>query len=132
MLKIKDIYVFQGLTKDFIDMVIDNSRRIEIKSWEYILKQWEKSNDEAYFIQDWEVDVEINWKVVNKIEEWNIFWEIALITNEPRTASVRANTDLILLKINKELLFNIIKNFINWKEIQKVIVERIKDNLWNK
>lgn len=73
MLKIKDIYVFQGLTKEFIDMVIDNSRRIEIKSWEYILKQWEKSNDEAYFIQAWEVDVEINWKVVNKIEEWNIF-----------------------------------------------------------
>jgi CRP-like cAMP-binding protein len=36
-----------------------------------------------------------------------------LITNEKRTASVKAETDLVLLKINKELLHRIIKEFKN-------------------
>ncbi|MDR0772376.1 MAG: cyclic nucleotide-binding domain-containing protein [Candidatus Peribacteria bacterium] len=42
-----------------------------------------------------------------------MFGEIALITNEKRTASVKAETDLVLLKINKELLHRIIKEFKN-------------------
>ena len=129
MIKLKDIYLFQWIDKKFIDMIIDNSRRIEINSWEYILKQWDLPNSEAYIIQEWEVLVEINWKIVNSIQEWNIFWEIALITDEPRTASIRAQWNVILLKITKDLLHNIIKNFANWKEIQKIFFERIKDNL---
>ena len=131
MIKLKDIYLFQWIDKKFIDMIIDNSRRVEISSWDYILRQWDESNEEAYIIQEWEVVVEINWKIVNTIQEWNIFWEIALITDEPRTASIKASWDIILLKINKELLQNIIKKFENWKEIQKVLYERIMMNLKN-
>lgn len=129
MIKLKDIYLFQWIDKKFIDMIIDNSRRVEISSWDYILRQWDESNEEAYIIQEWEVVVEINWKIVNTIQEWNIFWEIALITDEPRTASIKAQNDLILLKISKDLLHNIIKNFTNWSEIQKVFFERIKENI---
>ncbi len=131
MIKLKDIYLFQWISKEFIDMIVDNSRRLEIKDWEYILKQGDKSNDEAYIIQSGKVIVEIDWKIVNTITEWNIFWEIALITDEPRTASIKASWDIILLKINKELLQNIIKKFENWKEIQKVLYERIMMNLKN-
>lgn len=100
MIKLKDIYLFQWISKEFIDMIVDNSRRLEIKDWEYILKQGDKSNDEAYIIQSGKVIVEIDWKIVNTITEWNIFWEIALITDEPRTASIKASWDIILLKIN--------------------------------
>jgi CRP-like cAMP-binding protein len=131
MIKLKDIYLFQWLNKQFLDLIVDNSRRVNVNTGEYVVKQWDKSNNEAYIILEWEVIVEINWKIVNTISEWNIFWEIALITDESRTASIKASKDLILLKINKELLHNIIKNFTNWKEIQKIIFERIQENIKN-
>jgi CRP-like cAMP-binding protein len=38
---------------------------------------------------------------------------MALITDEVRTASIIANTDVILLQIDKELLHTIIKKFKN-------------------
>ena len=55
---------------------------------------------------------------------------IYLITNEPRTASIVAKTKLVTLKINKELLDMIIKNFENWEEIKEVIMKRIMENMW--
>jgi hypothetical protein len=33
------------------------------------------------------------------------------------------------LKINKELLHKIIKEFKNWKQIQEEIIKRIQENL---
>jgi CRP-like cAMP-binding protein len=38
---------------------------------------------------------------------------MALITDEPRTATIVADTDVILLQIDKELLHTIIKKFKN-------------------
>jgi len=131
-LKLKDIYLFQWIDIELINKIIDNSRRINIKKWDYIIHQWESSNNEAYIIQKWKASVEIDSKEVNTINPWEIFWEIALITDENRTASIKALEDLILLKINKELLHTIIKEFKNWKDIQKTVYERIMQNLKNK
>jgi hypothetical protein len=41
---------------------------------------------------------------------------------------VKSETDLVLLKINKDLLQKIIKEFKNWKEIQKELIKRIQEN----
>jgi hypothetical protein len=41
---------------------------------------------------------------------------------------VKAETDLVLLKINKELLHRIIKEFKNWKKIKEEIIKRIQEN----
>jgi hypothetical protein len=54
---------------------------------------------------------------------------MALVTNEPRTATIKAKTDLILLKINQELLHKILRDFPNGKEIQKTMMNRILENL---
>lgn len=127
-IKLKDIYLFEWIDSDFINLIVDNSRRLEINSWEYIIRQWENSDDSAYIIQDWNAIVEIDWKEVKELTEWNIFWEIALITDEPRTASIKAKSSVVLLKINKELLHKIMKEFKNWREIQKIVFERIMEN----
>lgn len=127
-IKLRDIYLFEWIDKDLIHFIVDNSRRVEYVVWDYIIHQWEKSDNVAYIIQEWKAEVEIDWKIINSLWEWDVFWEIALITNEERTASVRAVTDLVLLKINKDLLHKIIKEFKNWKEIQAEIIKRIKEN----
>lgn len=128
MKKLKDTYLFEWINEELIFFVIDNSRRVEYIAWDYILHQWEETDNNAYIIQSWIAKVEINSEEVAVLKEWSIFWEIALITNENRTASVRAETDLILLKINKDLLQRMIKEFKNWKEIQTEIIKRIQEN----
>lgn len=129
MIKLKDIYIFQWISEDFVNLVIDNSRRMEVKEGEIIIKQWDFSNLEAYIIQDWEAKVVIYDKVIKTLLPGEIFWEMALVTNEPRTATIKAKTDLILLKINQELLHKILRDFPNGKEIQKTMMNRILENL---
>ncbi len=130
-MKLKDIYIFQDLNEEQINSIIDNSRSIEYNPWDFIIKQGEESDNNAYIIKSWIASVIINDRVLKTIKQGDIFWEIALITNEPRTASIKAMTKLKLLKINKDLLFKIIKEFPNWKEIQKILIKRITENTKN-
>ena len=132
IIKLKDTYLFQGISEDLVFFIVDNSRRVEYIEWDYVLHQWQESDNNAYIIQSWIAKIEIDWEEVATLKEWDIFWEIALITNENRTASVRAQSDLVLLKINKDLLQRMIKEFKNWKEIQAEIIKRIRDNHENK
>lgn len=125
---LKNNKIFEWIDWAFINLLIDNSKRIEAKEWEYIITQWSKDYDSAYIIQLWEVSVIMNWKKIKTLWEWDIFWEISLITKEPRTASIITTTNSILLKINKKILNKIIKELKNWKEIQKNIFNRIMEN----
>lgn len=125
---LKNNKLFEWIDWTFLNLLVDNSKRLKINSWEYVIRQNEENNHFAYFIQKWDVDIEIDWKFIKTIWEWELFWEIALITNEKRTASVKAKTDLILLQINKVILKKMIKELPNWKETQKTIFNRIMEN----
>ena len=127
-LKLKDNKIFEWISGSFLNLIVDNSKRVNVSNQEIIITQWDTSDNHAYVIQKWEVSVIIDNKEVKKLWEWDIFWEIALITNEPRTATIKANDDCILLQINKIILEKVIKELKNWKEIQKVIFERIMEN----
>ena len=128
-IKLKDIKLFEWIDIEYSNMIIDNSRRVEKKLWDIIIFQWEKSTGFAYIIQEWSVVIEIDGKVVNKLDEWNLFWEMALITDEARTASVISETDTTLLQIDKILLHTIIKKFKNWKDVQDSFMKRILENI---
>jgi len=128
-IKLKDLKIFEWVDISAINMIIDNARREEHNSWDIIITAWDNSDWNTYIIQEGEVWVFMDKKEISSITEGAIFGEIALITNEPRTATVIAKTDLITLRINKELLDMIIKNFENWDDIKKIIMGRILENL---
>lgn len=129
MIALKDIYLFKDVSWDFISMIIDNSRRFEVEAGAVIIQEGAPSNEEAYIIQEGLAHVSIQNELVKELEAPDIFGEIALVTDEPRTATVEAKTDMILLKINKELLHKILKEFPNGNHIQDVMRERIMENL---
>lgn len=122
--KIRNLYIFEWFEEEFLNKILDKSKIENFSKWEYIIKEWEISKS-AYVIVNWIVSVEKKSKVVNTIFEWDIFWEISLVTNEKRTASVKAETDLKLLILEKEVLFEILRNVPNWEIIQKTILNRI-------
>ena len=126
--KIKSLYIFDWVDKKFIDDIVKHSKIETFNKWDYVLKQWDENNGKAYIIIDWIVTV-IKWnEEVNTTFEWDIFWEIALVVNEKRTASIRAESELKTLTIEKDTLVRLIKDNENWKNIQNTMINRIMMN----
>lgn len=129
MQNIYSLKIFNWLNKGTIDFILKNSKIEKFSSWEIILLQWENSNWKWYIIKSWEVEVEIWWKNITILWVWEIFWEIALLNEEERTATVKANTNVELIVLTQENLFEIINS---WNEtINKDIMKRIEENLNN-
>ncbi len=128
---LEKLYLFEWFEKDFLKEIETNSKICDYKSWEIIINQWENPCD-AYIISSGIVGVIKDEKMINTIFEWDIFWEISLVTNEPRTATIIAQTDVKLLSFNKETLVKIIKNHKNWEIIKSTILNRIIQNINNK
>ena len=96
-------------------------------TWEIIIVEWSDNNKEWYIIKSWKVKVSIWWKKIAELNSWNIVWEIALLNEEQRTATVEAlePTEVIVLTLNN--LIEMINNDDN--SINKEIIRRIEENL---
>lgn len=127
MTNLKDLYIFEWFQSDFLQKIISTSKKEKFKSWEAIFKEWDIATN-AYILIKWIVSVIIKTETVNTIFEWDIFWEIWLITDEPRTATVKAETDIETLVINRETLHEILKRTPDWDYIKATILNRIIQN----
>lgn len=124
---INKLYIFEWFKKDFLEKVLSNSKIKYFSAWDIVIKIWDEAL-EAYVIINWIVSVNIDNQNINTIFAWDIFWEIALITNEKRTATIIAETALKLLVINKDILIKIINNYPEWEIIKTTILNRIIQN----
>ena len=75
---------------------------------EYIFKQGEKGK-KAYLLLDGRVAIEVNSKKVAEISEMEIFGEISLLLDKPRTASIKALKPSIVLPIDQKILEELLK-----------------------
>ena len=83
-------------------IMVDNLKQKFLPD-EYIFKQGEKGN-KAYLLLDGRVAIEVNSKKVAEISEMEIFGEMSLLLNKPRTASIKALKPSIVLPIDKKIL----------------------------
>jgi len=96
------------------------------EKWRQIISQWDSSNGKWYIIKNWEVSVLLNNIEIAVLKSWDIFWEIAVLSEEERTASVVANTDIECYIITQEDIIFIAENYSNM--INKEIIDRIEMN----
>lgn len=130
MQNIYDLEIFSWIKKDIIDEILRGSK-IEIFSfWEYVILQWDESNWKWYIIKSWEVLVEINNQEIKKLSIWEIFWEIALLNEEQRVASIKVISEKAeFLILSQDDLIEMVNN---WSElINKNIMQRLEENLKN-
>jgi CRP-like cAMP-binding protein len=73
------------------------------------------------------VDIIIDENYRTSLNEWDIFGEIALLNEEQRTATVQAKTNLEVIILTQEHLFELINNG-NYS-INADIMNRIEENL---
>lgn len=129
---IENIYsleIFKWIDKNTIDNIVNNCPIKKYKKWELILIEWEISNWEWYIIKSWKIEISINWKKITELQTGDIFWEIALLNEEQRTATVTAFSDIETIVLSLDNLIEMINNDSN--NINKTIMKRIEENIEN-
>ena len=127
MVQCKDLYIFEWFEESFIEKVVQGSHQQKFSAWEIVIQEWWVSHN-AYILLNGIVSVSIKWKEINTIFSWDIFGEIWLVMDEPRTATVKAETDIETLVINKETLSEILRKIPDWDYIKTTILNRIIQN----
>ncbi len=122
-----NLKIFDWIESQIIDNILATAKVEYFNKGDIIFTEWEASNWKSYIIKSWIVDIKIQWKYVASLWEWEMFWEIALLNEETRTATVIATTDLELIVITLPDLINMINNDDNI--INKQIMKRIEENI---
>ena len=124
---ILNLEIFSWIDKEAIEEIILSIPERDYKAWEIILLENSPSNSEWYIIKSWKVKISIKWQKIAELQAWNIVWEIALLNEETRTATVEAIEDTTMLVLTLDTLIELINN--DWNNINKEIIRRIEENL---
>lgn len=125
---IHSLYIFDGCSKEEVDYFLLMTEIREVDENTVILHEWKKSDGTAYFIEKWSVSVERKGMKKGILKVWGFFWEIALITREPRTATVTALEDCILRVFHRDEFKLLMERSKLWKDALKEIMRRIREN----
>ncbi len=127
MTNLKALYIFEWFDNNFLESCIKSIQKATFKKWDLIIQEWSIS-DNAYILVRWIVSVSMKWKNINTIFEWDIFWEMWLVMNERRTATIQAETDVETLVLTRKELTEIIKRDPDGDYIKNTILNRIIQN----
>lgn len=121
--------IFSWIDKKIVDSIIELSEKRKYKNGEIIISEGEESNSEWYIIKKWNVDISINAKKIAELSSGDIFWEIALLNEDKRNATVKSINDVEVIVLSLESLLKIIDNDSSY--INKLIIDRIEENIEN-
>ena len=124
---IYSLKIFEGFDKEIVDKIVNNCEKREYDKWNIILFEWEESNWEGYIIRKWRVSISIWGKKIVELNPWDIVWEIALLNEEQRSATVKTETEVELIVLRMNDLIEIINNDEN--NLNKTILRRIEENI---
>ena len=124
---ILNLEIFRWIDKSVIEEIILSIPERDYETWEIILLENAPSNSEWYIIKSGRVKISIKWQKIAELSAWNIVWEIALLNEETRTATVEALENTTVLVLTLDVLINMINN--DWNNINKEIIRRIEENL---
>lgn len=124
---IYELQIFKWIEKDTVHDVILRCEERAYWEWKIIISEWEMSNWEWYILKRGKVEISIKGQKIAELNPWDIFGEIALLSDEERTATVKAISDLEVIVISLNNLIEMINNDNN--TINKTIIKRIEENV---
>lgn len=124
----QNLYIFDGLSREEVVYFLMMSETAYLKSGQVVMSEGDASDNRAYVIQSGSVEVIRGGQVVATLKAGDLFGEIALITDEPRTATVRAKEPTEVLAINRDEFLLLANRSDKQDEIRKEIMRRIREN----
>ena len=126
---IYNLAIFKWIEKETVKSIITNCEEENFAKGELVMIQWAQSNGKWYIIKNWTVKISINWTKIVDLSAGNIVWEIALLNEEERTATVEATSDTTMIVLTLDDLIDMINSDEN--NINKEIMRRIEENIEN-
>lgn len=112
--RLRNIPLFAKIEPSKLKLLAFTSRRLTFKSGQSLFQQGD-IGDAAYIVIDGTADVVVDTPngpmTVAKIGKNDFVGEIAILCDVPRTATVTATTDLMTMRITKELFFELVCQF---------------------
>lgn len=124
------LYIFEWLTQKEIAYFIMMSETLRFGKGAIIMSEWDKSDDRAYLIESGSVDVYRHNMKIDSLHTGNIFWEMALIADESRSATIVANSATEVLIFGKDEFLMLCKKSWLFDDIKWKILGRVKDNFY--
>lgn len=126
--------LFHKLTQEELSAVLESSERKLFKPGDTIISQGERGSS-MFILAEGLLNVDIKAGEKEKLNTGNIFpgeffGEMSLFTGEARSATVKADTEALIIEITKEAVKNVLKRkpeLIN--EFSEIIAERQSRNL---
>ena len=119
--------IFYGIDTAIIDSIVEKCTRKSFSEGETILQEGDESNGKCYVIVSGQVEVLQNGNSIAHLESGDIFGEMALMSDEPRSATVHTLSNIETIVMSQEEIFTIIENGEN--NLNKEIMRRMEENL---
>jgi CRP/FNR family transcriptional regulator, cyclic AMP receptor protein len=113
-------------TVDFNLLVRSGVPTRSFKQGELIFKKDDPAT-ELYVIQSGRVEIQYGNRLLDTLEEHNIFGEMALIDSAPRSATAVASTDVVLIPVSeKQFLFLVSETPFFALMVMRVLARRLR------
>lgn len=127
---LKRIPLFANIDAAKLKLMAFASQRLAFSPGQYLCRQGD-AGDAAFIIIDGDADVVLEnggeGLTVASVGKNDIVGEIAILIDVPRTASIVATTDLVALKVTKDLFFRMVTDFPEMSvEIMRVLAHRLE------
>jgi CRP-like cAMP-binding protein len=126
---LRNIPLFARIEPSKLKLLAFTSERLSYQRGQDLCVQGE-DGDSAYIIIDGTAEVIVNTQsgplTVAGMKKNDVVGEIAILCDVPRTATVRATSDLTALRISKDLFFRLVMEFPQMAvEIMRVLAGRL-------
>lgn len=122
----ENLYIFDGFSNEEIAYFLLMSQSQHRKKGEVIVGIGDESNGCAYYINAGHVKVLREGNEIAILGPGSFFGEMALITDEPRTATVEVIDDVELQVFLKEDFLILLDKSAHAQEIKQEVMRRIK------
>lgn len=129
VLLLKSANLFRHLAGDEVEIIAGIAHECSFEAGSTIFKQGDEG-DALYIIVSGQVRVHIGEKQIAVLHERECFGEMAILDDQPRSASVSAITPVTCLTIRREDFFFLLEDhFEIVRAIIRVLTERLRTNL---
>ncbi len=126
---LRNIPLFANIEPSKLKLLAFTSERLTFRQGQDLCVQGDMG-DAAFIIIDGDADVLVNTDdgplVVAKMGKNDVVGEISILTDVPRTATVRATSDVTVLRISKDLFMRLMREFPQMAvEIMRELARRL-------
>jgi CRP/FNR family cyclic AMP-dependent transcriptional regulator len=126
---IKKVPLFSKLSKKELEQVAHIADELDLPNGKLMAEEGDRGR-EFFVLLEGEADVTKGDKSINTMREGDFFGEIALVTQMPRTASVRATTDVRVLVVTERDFGALLKHSPEVSRgVAEALAERVAPNL---